>query len=113
MSLAGQETAGGIITGTHIIFISPSIYQCASRRAGRLHRKEEHRTMKPLLFIVLMTGLGILVSLQFGSKVTWFNYYAGAMAGLLISGALLGYWSNRKRKKEEEQERKKRGRKVR
>ncbi len=68
--------------------------------------------MKPLLFIVLVTGLGILVSLQFGSEVTWFNYYAGAIAGLLISGAVLGYWSNRKRKKELEEAQKKRGRQV-
>jgi hypothetical protein len=69
--------------------------------------------MKPLLFIMLVTGLGILISLQFGSEVTWFNYYAGAVAGLLISGAVLGYWSNRKRKKELKEIRKKKGRKIR
>lgn len=61
--------------------------------------------MKPLLFILVITGLGILVGLQFGTKVTWLNYYAGAMAGLLVGSALLGYWTARKRKKEEEQER--------
>lgn len=60
-------------------------------------------TMKPLLFILVMTGLGILVGLQFGTEVTWLNYYAGAMAGLLVGSVLLGYWSQRKRKKEDEQ----------
>jgi uncharacterized membrane protein len=67
--------------------------------------------MKPLLFILVMTGLGILVGLQIGSEVTWVNYYAGAMAGLLAGSALLGYWSTRKRKKEEERAQSKKKRK--
>jgi uncharacterized membrane protein len=67
--------------------------------------------MKPLLFILVMTGLGIFVGQQFGKEVTWFNYYAGAIAGLLAGSMLLGYWSRRKRKKEEEQARSKKKRK--
>jgi hypothetical protein len=59
--------------------------------------------MMPLLFILVMTGLGILVGLQFGNEATWLNYYAGAMAGLLTGSMLLEYWSKRKMKKEEEQ----------
>ncbi len=58
--------------------------------------------MKPLLFIVVVTGLGILISLQFGNEVTWFNYYVGAAAGLLIGSTALEYWSKRKRATEEE-----------
>ncbi len=56
--------------------------------------------MKPLLFIMAVTGLGILIALQFGEEVTWFNYYVGAVAGLVVSGSALGYWSKRKRMKE-------------
>lgn len=70
----------------------------------------ESQPMKPLLFILLVTGLGILVALQFGSKVTWFNYYVGAMAGLLIGSSALGYWYKRKRMKELEEARTKRKR---
>ena len=66
--------------------------------------------MKPLLFIVLVTALSILVSLQFGSEVTWFNYYVGGMAGLLVSGTVLDFVSKRKRKKELEETRNKKGR---
>ena len=66
--------------------------------------------MKPLLFIVFVTALSILVSLQFGSEVTWFNYYVGAMAGLLVSGAVLDFVSKRKLKKELEEIRTKKGR---
>lgn len=67
--------------------------------------------MMPLLFILVTTGLGILVGLQFSKEVTWLNYYAGAMAGLLAGSMLLGYWSKRKRKKEEEQAQSKKKRK--
>ncbi|PKN65561.1 MAG: hypothetical protein CVU57_09495 [Deltaproteobacteria bacterium HGW-Deltaproteobacteria-15] len=66
--------------------------------------------MKPLLFIVFVTALSILVSLQFGSEVTWFNYYVGGMAGLLVSGAVLDFVSKRKLKKELEEIRTKKGR---
>ena len=66
--------------------------------------------MKPLLFIVFVTALSILVSLQFGNEVTWFNYYVGAMAGLLVSGAVLDFVSKRKLKKELEEIRTKKGR---
>lgn len=66
--------------------------------------------MKPLLFIVFVTALSILVSLQFGNEVTWFNYYVGAMAGLLVSGAVLDFVSKRKLKKELEEIRTKKSR---
>jgi hypothetical protein len=63
--------------------------------------------MKPLLFIIAVIVLGIIIALQFGKEVTWFNYYAGAVAGLLISGAAMGYWSHRKTLKDLEEAQKK------
>jgi hypothetical protein len=63
--------------------------------------------MKPLLFILSVTGLCVLGAIQFGSEVTWFNYYVGGVAGLLVSGAALGAYSKRKRLREEEENRKK------
>jgi L-lactate permease len=59
--------------------------------------------MIPLLFIILVTGLSILVSAQFSSKVTWFTYYVGGIAGLLVSGLALEIWNKRRRAKEEEE----------
>ena len=59
--------------------------------------------MKPLLFIVVIVGVSILVSSYIGQEITWFTYYAGGMAGLLVSGAALEFWNKRKQKKEEEE----------
>jgi hypothetical protein len=58
--------------------------------------------MKPLLFIIAVVGASILVSFQVTQEDTWFTYYAGGMAGLLVSGAALEFWNRRKRKQEEE-----------
>jgi len=66
--------------------------------------------MKPLLFILFMVALGIIIALQFGKEATWFNYYAGSIAGLLVSGLVLEFFVKRKRKKELEETKKKRGR---
>jgi len=66
--------------------------------------------MKPLLFILLTVALGILIALQFGDEVTWFNYYAGVIAGLLVSGLVLEFYVKHKRKKELEETKKKKGR---
>jgi predicted tellurium resistance membrane protein TerC len=59
--------------------------------------------MKPLLFIIVVVGVSMLVSLQVMQEDTWFTYYAGGMAGLLVSGAALEFWNKRKRKQEEEE----------
>jgi len=36
--------------------------------------------MLPLLFILIVTGLSILVSCLVSDEITWFTYYIGAMA---------------------------------
>jgi predicted tellurium resistance membrane protein TerC len=58
--------------------------------------------MKPLLFIIVVVGVSLLISRQVTQEDTWFTYYAGTMAGLLVSGAALEFWNKRKRKEEEE-----------
>ena len=57
--------------------------------------------MLPLLFILVVTGLGILISLLLSDNITWFTYYVGAMAGLLVSGVALDLWNRRSRRREE------------
>ncbi len=58
--------------------------------------------MKALLFMVMVTGLGVLISLRFvDDETTWFEYYRGGVAGLFVSAALLHLWNTRIRKKEE------------
>jgi len=58
--------------------------------------------MKALLFIVMVVGLGVLISLQFvDDEATWFEYYRGGIGGLFVSAALLELWNTRIRKKEE------------
>ena len=66
--------------------------------------------MKPLLFIIVVVGVSLLISSHVSREVTCFTYYAGGMAGLLVSGAALGFWNKRKRKKEEEEAKAKKGR---
>ena len=58
--------------------------------------------MKPLLFILAITGLSILVSCYSSAEVTWFTYYVGGMVGLLVSSVALGWWDKRKKAQEEE-----------
>lgn len=58
--------------------------------------------MKPLLFIIVVVGVSIFISRHMAEEITWFTYYTGVMAGLLVSGAALEFWNKRKRKQEEE-----------
>jgi len=57
--------------------------------------------MLPLLFIILITGLSILISHFYSDEGTWLNYYIGAMVGFVVSGILLEFWNKRRRKQEE------------
>jgi uncharacterized membrane protein YqjE len=57
--------------------------------------------MKPLLFILAVTGLSLLIAYRFSPEGSWFSLYIGGIAGLLVSGAALGMWNKRKRAKEE------------
>ena len=59
--------------------------------------KRESLNMLPLLFILIITGLSILVSSSISPEKTWFSYYIGGMIGLFISGVLLSIWNKRKR----------------
>jgi hypothetical protein len=61
------------------------------RKAWEIH-------MLPLLFILIVTGLSILVSCLVSDEITWFTYYIGAMAGQLISGIALDLWNRRSRR---------------
>jgi hypothetical protein len=63
--------------------------------------------MLPLLFILIVTGLSILVSYLLSEKITWFTYYIGTMSGLLISGIALELWNRRSRRREEKKLREK------
>ena len=57
--------------------------------------------MIPLLFMLLVTGLGVLVSGHFSPEVTWFTYFVGGVAGLFVSSVVLEIYNKRRRKKEE------------
>ena len=57
--------------------------------------------MIPLLFILIVTGLSILVSCHFSPEITWLTYYIGGMIGLFISGISLDFWNRRNRRYED------------
>lgn len=57
--------------------------------------------MKPLLFILIVTGLSLFISRHFSVEGTWFNYYIGVIVGFVVSGILLDIWNRRRRKLEE------------
>jgi hypothetical protein len=59
--------------------------------------------MWPLLFIVILTGLGVFISTQVVSEVSWFTYYVGGMIGLLLSSLILEVINRMRRKKEQGQ----------
>jgi len=65
--------------------------------------------MIALLFIFVMTWLGIETSTRFSQEVTWFTYYVGGVFGLFASGMGLEFWTKWKlREKDPEKTRKKR-----
>lgn len=57
--------------------------------------------MLPLLFVLFITGLGIVIAYRLSSDVTWFTYYLGGIIGLFISSLILEIWTRRRRKKEQ------------
>jgi hypothetical protein len=63
--------------------------------------------MFELLFILVVTGLCIIISRHFSpDEITWLTYYWGVMSGLLMSGVSLGCWNKWRRKKEEQNQEK-------
>ena len=61
--------------------------------------------MKALLFIIIVTGVSVLISRQFSVEGSWMNYYVGVIAGFMVSGISLDIWNRRRRKLEESKSR--------
>jgi hypothetical protein len=55
-------------------------------------------------FIVIVTGISILISYSLSDSVTWLDYYRGGVIGLFISGVILQIWNKQKRKQELEKD---------
>ena len=56
--------------------------------------------MIPLLFILIVTGLSMLISCHFSPEITWLTYYIGAVIGVFTSGIALDFWNRRNRRYE-------------
>jgi len=82
---------------------APSILQGADEGSSAPTNTKDSYAMIPLLFIILVTGLSVFVSWYYSSEVTWFTYYVGGIAGLLVSGIALEIWNRKRRAKEEEE----------
>ena len=61
--------------------------------------------MIALIFIIVVTGLSILISISLSKDVTWIVYYRGGIIGFSLSAVVLYFWNKRRRKKEMEKER--------
>lgn len=60
--------------------------------------------MLAFLFIIVITGLSILISVVIGTEDSWFEVYVGGIIGLVLSGIVLSVVNKRKRAKELEAE---------
>ena len=56
--------------------------------------------MIALLFIIVITGASVLISIMISPEGSWFEVYVGGIIGLVISGIILGIVNKRKRAKE-------------
>ncbi len=56
--------------------------------------------MIALLFILIVTGLSILISYYLNPEMSWLAYYRGGVAGLFISAIAIYFWNKIKRDKE-------------
>ena len=56
--------------------------------------------MIALAFIIVVTGLSILISHFISTDPTWFDYYKGGIIGFFCSGIILHVLNERRRKKE-------------
>ena len=56
--------------------------------------------MLALLFILFITAIGVLTSVNLSQEVTWFTYYIGGIIGLFVSSAVLHFWNKKKGKKD-------------
>ena len=60
--------------------------------------------MISIIFIVLLTCLGVLISINYSPETTWFDYYRGVMGGIFVSGVVLYFVNKRRRAKELEKD---------
>ena len=61
--------------------------------------------MFSLIFILVVTALGVIISVNLHPESnTWLDYYYGAMGGILLSGIILQIVNKRRRKKELEKD---------
>ena len=56
--------------------------------------------MVPLLYILIVTGLGTYISYHFSPEVTWFAYFRGGLVGLFVGAVALDLWNRRRRREE-------------
>jgi uncharacterized SAM-binding protein YcdF (DUF218 family) len=62
--------------------------------------------MASLIFMILVTGLSIYLSVLMGTESVWFDVFRGAVIGLFLSGIILSFSNRIKRAKELKNERK-------
>ena len=56
--------------------------------------------MGPLLFIFTVMATSLHVAIRLSHEATWFTYYLGGVAGLLVSSMILEIWTRQTRKHE-------------
>ena len=57
--------------------------------------------MLALLFIIIVTALGVFISINLDPESnTWLEYYRGAVGGIFVSGVILYFINKRRRAKE-------------
>ncbi len=56
--------------------------------------------MIPLLYIIIVSGLGVFISCHYSTEVTWFTYFRGGLVGLFAGAVALDFWNRRRRREE-------------
>jgi len=56
--------------------------------------------MISLLFIIVVTGLSMMISHYINPEPGWFEYYKGGIIGFFLSGVILYFLNEKRRKKE-------------
>ena len=60
--------------------------------------------MMALLFIIVITGASIFISIMISPEGSWYQVYVGGIVGFIISGIVLGIINKRRRAKELKEE---------
>jgi len=61
---------------------------------------EDLSNMISLLFIIVVTGLSMMISHYINPEPGWFEYYKGGIIGFFLSGVILYFLNEKRRKKE-------------